>query len=63
MDMPGRLLTGAANPHRPLGEPPETDHAVIHDERAGDRQIDAEARGNADDEIAALLERRRQADE
>jgi len=40
----------AADPDRALSEPTEADHPVIHDDRRGHGQIDAESRRNLDHE-------------
>lgn len=61
MKMGGHGFGRSAGPHRALGKPAETDHAVIQDQRAGDPDIDAEPGRNPDDEIAPFGQARRQA--
>src|SRR5262245_4511855 len=60
MDMSLWRASGTAGADGPLGETTQADHPVIHDERAGHGEVDAEARGNPDDEVAACLQRRRE---
>lgn len=54
-------LDRTARPHRPLGETPQAYHAVVHHQRSGHADIDAEAGGDLHDEVAALHQCRRQA--
>ena len=56
----GSGVDRARRVQRPRREPAERLHAVVHDDRAGDREIDAEPRRDPHHVVAARQHRRRQ---